>query len=64
MKYSTLSATIGLALISSACVERTVIQPTVAEPVRPAVVVPGHRDLRAHRDRKVIKDPRADLAAQ
>src|SRR5712671_5959087 len=41
MKYSTLSATIGLALISSACVERTVIQPTVAEPVRPAVVVPG-----------------------
>ena len=41
MKYSTLSATLGLALISSACVERTVIQPTVAEPARPAVVVPG-----------------------
>ena len=41
MKYSTLCATAGLALILSACVERTVVQPTVTEPARPAVVVPG-----------------------
>src|SRR5712671_1239938 len=41
MKYSTLSATVGLALLSSACVERTVVNPTVSEPVRPTVVVPS-----------------------